>query len=282
MEATAWTAVWTARGDIVSTVSSVRHAAHRPVAEHTRTEVLGLLLVSGAIAFMLAAGLTTGIPFSDASFLIPAALMPAAGAGLAWRFGSAGRLSGLLLGILGAGMTFWLVFGLFVPASFIEFTTGTAYVLGVALMIGGTVAAARHRHDLREEATPTERRIDHVVLGIVGAAFLLSIVLWMFGRQTVDATATAGLPEVTASNFAFEDLTATSVDGRVELVVRNSDAFHHEFTIDALDVHLLELPGSAADGAFDAPPGTYTFYCNPHTPQGGEGPDDMAATLTVR
>lgn len=248
------------------------------MAVHTHTEILGLSLIAGAITFMLAAGLFSGVAMDEAVFIVPFILAPTIGAVLAWRFSTWGRIAGLFLGLAAAVMTFWMGFGLFVPASVVEFTAGTAYVLGVVMMLYGGIASLVRRADVRDETPRTEMLLDRTVLGVVVLAFVISLPLWLANRTTVDAAAAADLPEVTAANFAFEDVTAAAGG---QLVVRNQDPFAHTFTIDALGIDVELLPGSAAIVDLPDTAGTYTYYCIPHSSDAGNGTDDMAATLTL-
>ncbi len=268
----------------MSTVAAGMSASEgraRPV--HTRTEVLGLLLIAGSVLFTTASGLITGIPFSDASFFIVPIVLAAVGAALAWRFATWGQVAGLVLGLAGGVMVFWLFFGIFVPASFVEFTTAVGFTIGVFLTIGGGVAAIRRRADLRVEATPGEQRIDRIALGAVALALVVSLPLWLAGRSTVSAEAAAGLPAIDATNFAYSGATtATAENGQVQVVVHNDDAFLHTFTIDSLGVNETILPGSTKVITFAADPGqSLTYYCEPHSSDKGNDPEDMAGTLAI-
>ena len=251
---------------------------HRPVAVHTHTQVLGLVLIAGALLLTVAAALATGVPASEAAFLLAPFAGALIGAAVAYRFGTGGRAVGLLLGLGAAAMTFFLGFGVLAPSSFIEFTTGTAFVLGVVLLLYGGVASLVRRADVRAETPRSEQLLDRTAVAVVVLAFLVSLPLWLTSRTTVDAAAAAGLQEVTASSFAFEDVTASAGES---IVVRNEDAFHHTFTIDELGIDVELLPGSAAIVDLPAEPGTYTYYCIPHSAEAGAGEDDMAATLTI-
>ena len=109
-------------------------------------------------------------------------------------------------------------------------------------------------------------------------AFAVSLPLWLANRTTVDASAAAGLQEVTAVNFVFEDVTAAAGSS---IVLRNQDPFMHTFTVDALGIDVKLLPGDATIVQLPDTVGTYTYYCIPHSFEAGEGADDMAATLTI-
>lgn len=251
---------------------------HRAVAVHTHTLVLGLSLLSGALLFMLTAGLASGLSLSDGAFLVPFILASAAGAVLAYRFGTWGRAVGMVLGIGAFVMTFFFIFGIFEPASFVEFTGGVAFLLGILLTLYGGIASLVRRDDVRAETPRTERLLDRTALGIVILAFVVSLPLWLVNRSTVDASAAAGLPEVTATNFAFEDVTAAAGGS---LVVVNEDPFMHTFTVDALGIDVKLLPGDSTIVELPDAAGTYTYYCIPHSFEAGEAEDDMAATLTL-
>lgn len=251
---------------------------HRAVPAHTRTQVLGLSLLAGSLTVLLAAGLAAGLPMDDAAFLVPMILAPSIGAVLAWRFNTWGRVTGLVLGLGTAVMTFWMGFGLLEPASFIEFTTSTAFVLGAVLSLYGGIAAIVRRKELVTEPARSEVLLDRVALGIVVLALLVSLPMYLAGRTTVDAAATADLPTVTATNFAFADITAPAGGS---IVVHNQDPFWHTFTIDELGIDVKLLPGSSATVDLPEAAGSYTFYCIPHSMEGGAGEDDMAATLTL-
>ncbi len=253
----------------------------RAVAAHTRTEVLGLAMLAGAVLFLLAAGLVSGLPLDEAVFLLPMILAPAIGAFLAWRFSTWGRVVGLLLGIATAAMTFWLGFGIMVPASFVEFTAATGFLLGVILLLYGGIASLVRRNDVRDEPARSEVLLGRAALGIVVLALVVSLPLWLVNRTTVDAAAAEGLPEVVATNFAFDNVTVPATSDGASVVVRNRDPFLHTFTIDELGIDVELLPGSASVVELPATPGTWTYYCIPHSGEAGAGEDDMAATLTI-
>ena len=250
----------------------------RAVAVHTRTEVQGLLMIAGAITFLLIAGLIGGIPISDAGFLVPFILAPVIGAALAWRFTTWGHVVGMLLGLAAGGMTFFLAFGLLNPGAFVEFTAGSAWIAGMVLLLYGGITSIVKRADVRTEASSAETAMGRTALGLVLVALLVSVPTWFLTRDTVDDAVASGLQEVTAANFAFEDVTAAAGS---EVVVRNADPFHHTFTIDELGINIDLLPGEATVVALPDSPGTYTYYCVPHSSDAGNGEDDMGATLAL-
>jgi uncharacterized cupredoxin-like copper-binding protein len=62
-------------------------------------------------------------------------------------------------------------------------------------------------------------------------------------------------------------------EGEVAVTITNLDAFDHDFTIDELDVQILMGANEIVEGAFEAGPGAYTFYCSipGHREAGMEG-----------
>ena len=82
---------------------------------------------------------------------------------------------------------------------------------------------------------------------------------------------------VTAAITGFDPGTIEAAAGEVELEITNLDAFDHDFTIDELGVNVAFGANETVDAAFEAGPGTYTFYCSipGHREAGMEG------TLTV-
>ncbi len=251
---------------------------HRAVPAHTRTLVLGLSLISGSLLFTMIAGLATGVPFSDAAFLVPFVVLPALAAVLAWRFGTWARALGIVIALGVAAMTFFFAFGLTYPASFVEFTAATAYVLGVVLTLYGGIASIVRRNELHAEAARSEILLDRTALGLVVLALVVSLPLWLTGRETLAEGAGDGLTTVAAANFHYDDVTVAAGDS---IVVRNEDPFFHTFTIDELGIDVELLPGSAVVVDLPDAAGTYTYYCIPHSFEAGEAEDDMAATLTI-
>jgi plastocyanin len=87
----------------------------------------------------------------------------------------------------------------------------------------------------------------------------------------------AGPIELDAAITGFTPAEVKAAEGQVQVTIINLDAFEHDFTIDELDVKILLGANDTVEGAFEAGPGTYTFYCSipGHREAGMEG------TLTV-
>jgi plastocyanin len=59
----------------------------------------------------------------------------------------------------------------------------------------------------------------------------------------------------------FSNAALNAPEGRVSLRLVNKDLFWHTFTIDGLGVNVQAPVGGEREIVFDAPPGTYEFYC---------------------
>ncbi len=83
---------------------------------------------------------------------------------------------------------------------------------------------------------------------------------------------------VDMKDFEFEP-GELSVAAGERLLVTNSDAFAHDFTLEEYDLYTYFGPGSEAlVDVSELPSGTYTYFCSLHTFE-GEG---MIGTLTVQ
>ena len=79
------------------------------------------------------------------------------------------------------------------------------------------------------------------------------------------------------ANFEFDPGTTVVSQGQGLLVV-NTDAFAHDFTLDDFDIYTYFGPGSeAVVDLSSVPPGTYDYFCSLHS----EGDDPMTGTITV-
>ncbi|MDP8970840.1 MAG: cupredoxin domain-containing protein [Actinomycetota bacterium] len=257
-------------------------ARARPV--YTRVAVLGLLLAAAAPLTYFVAGAVAG-SLDEGTFFLVTAGVALLGAALVWAFGSWSKVVGIVVSLLIAMALFWTVFGLAYPASLVDFVPGVLLPLGVALGIGGNVAAlvSKRRGRLASAATGAERRIVGIVLAVAGLAVVVSGALTLAGQESLQ---TAGAARATLADFAFDGPYEASAGEPTTFVVHNSDPVVHTFTVKELGVNEQVLPGSDARVDFTAPPGTYTVYCIPHSsgPGADTSPDsdEMATTLVVR
>jgi plastocyanin len=250
-------------------------AEHQRTA-HAATQTFGLALIT---AVFLTAMILTLILFGGgdiALFVILTALVGGA-AFLTWRFDTQwARALGLVGTVLALG-AFFFGFGIFQVFSPIEFVMGLAYVIGWVLsLVAGIRAILASRKDrtgpsLRESRTPV------VVLGVIGVAAVVSVAGFLVTRQTVSDEEAAGATEIDMTNFEFDPETSSLAAGAT-ILVKNSDPFAHDFTLDEFDISerlgpssevLIDLAGIA--------PGTYTYFCSLHS----DGEEGMVGTIVI-
>lgn len=243
---------------------------------------LGLLMIGLAPFLMLAAALVWGLDVGDdVAFLVSLIVVPWVGALLVWRSGTWSKVVAIVIALAGAGAMFWTAFGLAEPASFFDFVPGLLVIPGAVTAIVGSVAAivAARRGHMSTAREGGERRATAAIVGAVGVLAVLSGVLTVTSRTTVDTTDAA--LTVHLADFEYEQ-DAYSVAGGSTVAVRNDDPFLHTFTIDALGIDLTLGPRSSETVEIPAEAGTYVVYCRPHTATpDSPGESDMAAQLTV-
>ena len=154
-----------------------------------------------------------------------------------------------------------------VPASAGDFVLN---VLGIIAAVAGIVAAVQVARGVAGPA-PAARSIA------VGAAAVF-VVLTAFSVFSLvgydDAVAQEGDVELVTKDIEFEPESLDAEAGQVSVFVDNEDLTLHTFTIEELDVDLDVPAGKSARITFDAEPGAYEFFCEPHK-------EDMEGTLTV-
>ncbi len=258
----------------------------RPV--YTRVQVSGLVLAAATMLVVAVVAVVTN-PASIgevAGFIAPFAGGSLIAAWLAWKFGTWAKIVGVLVGLVIGVMMFWAVFGLFEIDNFVDFAFGVGVPVGVLLAVFGGVAAvmSSRKGRLAAEATQGERRLLRTLGAVIVVALVVSAVLTMLGRTTVDPAAAAGATHVEMVDFEFEPspIEVSSADGRI--VVVNRDAFVHDLTVPALDAEVRLTGGSS--GMVDltgAAPGVYTAYCTLHSDVRVDDPAEagMAVALIV-
>jgi plastocyanin len=248
----------------------------------SRLAAIGLLLAAAAPLLIAVASLITGSSGEDMGFFFVTAAIGIVGAFLVWRFGTWASVLGVVAALLMGMALFWTVFSLSYVSSFVDFTTGVLLPLGVLVAVVAGIASIVRRRTRTPRAEGAERRAIQVVLAIVAVVALVSGVLNLTGRESVAEDADADLV-VRMREFEFDKEAYRADAGTTTVLVRNSDAFAHTFTIDEVDVDETIIPGSAKLIEVDATAGTYTLYCIPHTSDPDDPEDnDMAADFVVR
>jgi plastocyanin len=267
------------------TLDRVETAAERMRPRHARTGLLGLGLITVTLAVFTVLILVT-FP-EEIGFIAPFLVGALVATGLVWRFDTTwARIVGAVVTLALAVMMFWMVFGLFHPAAFFEFVPSVMFLLGVGLSLFGNVAAiVQKRRGHLEARSDRHWRLEQVVLGVVGLAIVVSGVMTLVGRTSVEPVDAADAVPVEMTNFEFEPA-LIEVTGGEQLLVRNSDPFMHDIAVPALDVDAVAVtPGSEVLVDIPAAPGTYLVYCTLHSNTDDASPDpeeQMVASLVVR
>lgn len=156
---------------------------------------------------------------------------------------------------------------LVVPASGGDFIVNLAGILAALVGIAAAVAVIRGLVD----TAPAARSLA-VTATVV---FVLASAYSVYATATYDsAVAQEGDVELVAKDVKFEQTSLEASGGEISVFVDNEDPTLHTFTIEELDVD-LEIPASkSARVTFEAEPGEYEFFCEPHK-------EDMKGTLTI-
>lgn len=259
----------------------------RAKAKWTRVASLGFLLIAGGMILWIVGGLIAGQSMGEEVGMFAGAIVASlVGAFVVQRFGTVGKAIAIVLALAIMAMLFWVAFSLGAPGAFVEFSGAVMFVVGVFSAIGYSIGAIVRRNQLHEETTKGEARAMRIMLGIVVLAMLVSAVLNVTTRPSVDAAAASGATAVTMDSFEFEPATMQASAGEAtQLLVHNGDAFTHDFAIPALDIDSgLLAPGGEKLVEVNAPAGEYTFYCTLHSDTGEKDPEEagMAGVLTVK
>ncbi|HVM20464.1 MAG TPA: cupredoxin domain-containing protein [Egibacteraceae bacterium] len=256
------------------------HAKWTPVA------AFGMLLMAAGMALWIVGGLIAGQSVGgDFAFLFIGVGAPLVGAALTWRAGTVGKILGVLLAAATLFVMFWVAFSLGAPNAFVEFSGAVMFVMGGLTAVGYGVGSIVHRKDLFATATRGETRARVIMVGIAIVAMLVSGVLNFTGRTSVDAAAAGGATPIAMANFEFSPATLSATAGEpTTIVMHNSDAFTHDFVIEALGVNSgLMSPGSQQLIEITAAePGEYLFRCTLHS-GAADTPEEagMAGMLVV-
>ena len=249
---------------------------------------LGLLFIASVPVIFTVAGLIAGQEIgSDLGFFGAVFAIAIVGAVLVSRLGTAGRIAGIVASLLAFGGMFWATFGLFAPAAFADFLPGMLMPLGFLMGLGGSITALvqNRKGNIRAEAGPGESKIMRGALILVAVGMVVSAIMTVTGRTTVDAAAAEGATPVTMKNFDFAGTLEIAAGSPAKVLVHNSDAFVHDFAIPALDIEATAVnPGSDLLLDVTAPAGTYTVYCTLHSDVSESDPEKagMATTLVAK
>jgi uncharacterized cupredoxin-like copper-binding protein len=188
------------------------------------------------------------------------------------RLGRRGLIGSTVLLLLSLDTGFWMVTA---TASNLQSQSPLVSVLEpLALSIVSAVAIIAAVGSLIQRGALAGPRLSAL------AAVFIAVYFVAFAGETVLATkATAGTGglALTIHNTAYSAKGLAANSGQISISVKNQDLFWHTFTIDKLGVNVPVPVGSDRQVTFNAPPGTYTFYCAiPGHRQAG-----MVGTITV-
>lgn len=144
--------------------------------------------------------------------------------------------------------------------------------------LAGSIAAIPSFREPTRPASPSRapRRIAAASAMVILAGALWSLVA---ARGVTSVAAGVGDVRLVTKDIKFMPAAVdTRIDargGKISIYVTNRDATRHTFTIDSLGVDLNVPPNSSQRITFSAGPGTYRFYCRPHSP-------GMSGELIVR
>jgi plastocyanin len=246
-----------------------------------RLATLGFLMAAAGPILLIVGSLLFGLDAEDTVFFVVPSALGLLGAFLVRRRGTVPKAIAIVLAVIVFVLIFWTVFGVTLPASFLDFVPGILVLPGVLLAIGGSVAAIRSAKR-RRASGPGERRAATAILGVVGALAVLSLVLTVAGRETVDDEAAANADLVVdLKDFEFDE-DAYDVPPGGTVLVKNSDPLFHTFTVEELDIDVDLGPGSEELVTMPEDVGTYILICEPHTSDPDDpSEDDMASQITI-
>jgi plastocyanin len=146
----------------------------------------------------------------------------------------------------------------------------------VAFSLAGFIGAVGGLLHLRD---PAAGRVAAGPTGLLAVVFVFSSLGLVWAMTDAEREVVPeGALVVETTNVAFVPDTLQASGGQVTVAVRNRDLFWHTFTIDALGVDVRAPVGRLRSAAFEARPGTYSYYCR--IP--GHATLGMRGTLTVR
>ena len=247
---------------------------------YNRVAIAGLttIVVTMAVLFILQLGLgdTSNVAFVIINFAIAGIV-----AGLVWRFGSWALVLGAIAGLLGVVVVYGLYLVEAAGSVNSVFDFGLAVVATVAsfiALLGSIVAFVQlRRGNPRVESTAVERNTLWAVTAVVAVIVVLSGVLTLAARDTVEESERVGAIEVLMKRTEFKTAQLNSKSGEtMRLVLKNDDLYIHTFTIEELDIDVTVGPrGEKALELTPSNAGTFEYICTI------TGHESMTGTLNV-
>ena len=261
------------------TMHGPRMRGRQPIAALGKLTIGALVGVALSVVYVMAALLGEVNPMGLAFSTLP---LVAAGAMLVgWRWSP-------LLGVLIAGLILAMIvpiaaFALSDPSSpmFAPLLVLLALAV-VAVVMGISATVQNYRRAAADRRAPRWLAAALAALaGLVAGAIIVGMIPRAGGTAGISPEVLAGLPGLTAKNFAFSQTEIHVKAGEtVALRLENGDPESHFFAIDDLNINAPIPAGQSGLALFKpAKPGVYTFYCPPHYDKAsGQG---MKGTLIV-
>jgi plastocyanin len=189
-----------------------------------------------------------------------------------FRLGRRGTVGAVGLGLISLDTAFWMV-----TATVTNLQNQEALISvlqPVALSVVSVIAIVAAVGSLLQRGYPIAAS-----LRAVAAAALVLFVVVLASETVLTTQAAPASAEVvlTIHNTAYSARALSANSGQISVAITNQDLFWHTFTIDKLGVNVAVPVGGHRRIVFNAPPGTYIFYCQiPGHRQAG-----MQGTITV-
>jgi len=178
---------------------------------------------------------------------------------LGWIFFRPGRIVPVVVrSLVFADVAFWMV-----PAAVSNATSHSSFgsillpgILGTTAIVGLLGAAGFVISRGNQAAGGRAAR------GV--AALALAAILALAGVAAATASSGTGPGNaivISATNARFSATTLTASHGTVTVDFTNNDLFWHTFTVPALGVDIRAPVKGSRQVSFNAPPGTYEFFC---------------------
>ena len=103
--------------------------------------------------------------------------------------------------------------------------------------------------------------IAGVAIALVAGYYVHHIIVPMLQAPRAEVVAVEGGIDLVTAKWRFSESELVAEGEQVTLTLTNEDLAPHTFTIDELGVNLVVAPNSAQQVTFEAPAGTYDFYC---------------------
>ncbi len=247
---------------------------------YSRLAIGGLITI---VAMMVMLGIVqlASSDTSNLAFLIINIAVVLIVGGLIWRFGSWALVLGAIAGLLSTG----LVYGPFLIQSTGSvnsvFDFGVAVVTTVAavmVLVGSVVAFVQLRRGAaRVEATVVERNALRGVAAVVAVLVVVSAVVTLAARDTVEEADRVGAIEVLMKTTEFKTAQLDAKAGEtLHIVLKNDDLYIHTFIIKELRVDVTVGPRGEKAVSLSLPKkGTFEYKCIV------PGHESMTGTLTV-